>query len=230
MLQYTLPGRRMRERGVSSSTLLLAMALGIVGFFVVPVVGAIVGFVLGIFVVELGRSRDRSQAWTRTKHALVAVLHSMGIELAAGLTVTALYVARRRRVLTPGAAHQLFWRRSQRSSRRSMKELLPFFLPPLARGSVVPSLRTTPRRARRGGVAAKTAETTIRAKPPAPTHIVVLTPTSTRAETGDDADGPDQPSPPLQRGEGAALHLRGELGVLGSESLLHLFEHLLLVL
>jgi uncharacterized protein YqgC (DUF456 family) len=93
VLQYTLPGRRMRERGVSSSTLLLATALGIVGFFVIPVVGAIVGFVLGIFVVELGRSRDRSQAWIRTKHALVAVLHSMGIELAAGLTVTALYVA-----------------------------------------------------------------------------------------------------------------------------------------
>jgi hypothetical protein len=93
VLQYTLPGRRMRERGVSSSTLLLAVVFGIVGLFVIPVVGAIVGFVLGIFVVELGRSRDRSAAWTRTKHALVAVLHSMGIELAAGLTVTALYVA-----------------------------------------------------------------------------------------------------------------------------------------
>jgi len=93
VLQYTLPGRRMRERGVSSSTLLLAVAFGVVGFFVVPVVGAIVGFVLGIFVVELGRSRDRSMAWTRTKHALVAVLHSMGIELAAGLVVTGLYVA-----------------------------------------------------------------------------------------------------------------------------------------
>lgn len=92
VLQYTLPGRRMRERGVSSSTLLLAVALGIVGFFVVPFVGAIVGFVLGIFVVELARSRDRAQAWTRTKHALVAVLHSMGIELAAGLVIAALYV------------------------------------------------------------------------------------------------------------------------------------------
>jgi uncharacterized protein YqgC (DUF456 family) len=92
VLQYTLPGRRMRERGVSSSTLFLAVGLGIVGFFVIPVVGAIVGFVLGIFVVELGRSRDHRQAWTRTKHALVAVLHSMGIELAAGLVVAALYV------------------------------------------------------------------------------------------------------------------------------------------
>ena len=69
------------------------MVFGIVGFFVIPVVGAVVGFVLGIFVVELGRSRDRPQAWARTKHALVAVLHSIGIELAAGLLIAALYVA-----------------------------------------------------------------------------------------------------------------------------------------
>jgi uncharacterized protein len=93
VLQYTLPGRRMRERGVSSSTMLLAVALGVVGFFVIPVVGAIVGFVLGIFVVELGRGRDTALAWARTKHALVAVLHSIGIELVAALAITALYVA-----------------------------------------------------------------------------------------------------------------------------------------
>ncbi len=92
VLQYMLPGRRMREQGVRSSTLALAVVLGIIGFFVVPVVGAVVGFVLGIFLVETGRSRDRAQAWQRTKHALVAVLHSMGIELVAGLVIAALYV------------------------------------------------------------------------------------------------------------------------------------------
>jgi uncharacterized protein len=92
VLQYTLPGRRMRERGVSSSTLGLAVVFGIVGFFVVPVVGALLGFVLGIYVVESSRSRDRAQAWQRTKHALVAVLHSIGIELVAGLVIAALYV------------------------------------------------------------------------------------------------------------------------------------------
>ncbi len=91
-LQYLIPGKRMRQAGVSNSTLVLAVLIAIVGFFVIPVVGAIVGFVLGIYVVELGRSNDRSQAWVRTKHALVAVLQSVGIELLAGLGIAALYV------------------------------------------------------------------------------------------------------------------------------------------
>ena len=92
VLKYMLPGRRMRERGVSGSTLVLAVVFAVIGFFVVPVVGAVIGFVLGIFVVEMGRSRDRAQAWERTKHALVAVAHSVGIELAAGLVIAGLYV------------------------------------------------------------------------------------------------------------------------------------------
>ena len=94
-LQYLVPGRRMRERGVQTSTLALAVLCGIVGMFVLPFVGAVVGFVLGIFVVELSRSRDRGQAWVRTKHALVGVLQSVGIELMAGLGIAALYVAGR---------------------------------------------------------------------------------------------------------------------------------------
>ncbi len=90
-LQYLIPGRRMKERGVRTSTLVLAVLLGVVGFVVVPVVGAVVGFLLGIWLVELGRSRDGRQAWQRTRHAVVAVLHSVGIELLAGLVVAALY-------------------------------------------------------------------------------------------------------------------------------------------
>lgn len=91
-LQYVLPGRRMKERGVGTSTLALAVVAGVVGFFVVPVVGALLFFVLAIFLVENGRTRDRSLAWTRTKHAMVAVAQSVGIELVAGLVIAALYV------------------------------------------------------------------------------------------------------------------------------------------
>ena len=90
--QYLIPGRRMRAQGIGTSTMLLAVALGIVGFVVIPVVGAIVGFVLGIFLVEYGRARQAPAAWAATKVALRAVAHSMGIELLAGLAIATTWV------------------------------------------------------------------------------------------------------------------------------------------
>lgn len=90
--QFLIPGRRMKREGVGSLTLVLAVLLAIAGFFVIPVVGAVVGFVGGIFAVELSRSRDRSHAWQRTKVALKAVVTGMGIELIAAFAIAATYI------------------------------------------------------------------------------------------------------------------------------------------
>ena len=92
-LQYAVPGRHLRAAGVRSSTLVLAVLLGVVGFLVIPVVGGALGFVLGIYLVELGHSRDGAGAWRSTRVALKAVLLSMGIELLAGLAITTTWVA-----------------------------------------------------------------------------------------------------------------------------------------
>lgn len=86
-LQYLLPGRRMRERGVQTSTLGIAMLFGLVGFFVVPVVGAPLFFVAGIYLVELSRYRDGQRAWAATRSALKGVLRSMGVELSAAMLI-----------------------------------------------------------------------------------------------------------------------------------------------
>lgn len=85
--QYVLPGRRLREAGVRRSSLVLAVLLAIVGFFVIPVVGAPIGFVLGIYLVELGHSQNSTAAWVSTRAALKAVFLSMGIELLAALAI-----------------------------------------------------------------------------------------------------------------------------------------------
>ncbi|NHA67041.1 DUF456 domain-containing protein [Phycicoccus flavus] len=92
VLQYLVPGRRMRERGVATSTIVVAVLLAVVGFFLVPVIGAVVGFVGGIWLVETGRGSGRQESWARTRHAVLAILQGWGIEMAAALVVAGLYV------------------------------------------------------------------------------------------------------------------------------------------
>ncbi len=84
VVKYALPGRRMKREGVPTSTLMLGALLGVVGFFVIPVVGIVVGFVLGIYLAELLRlGPDR--AGPATVSALKAVGVSILIEFLASL-------------------------------------------------------------------------------------------------------------------------------------------------
>lgn len=92
LLQYLLPGRRMVKAGVRTSTTLAAAAVGVVGFFVIPVVGAFLGFALGIYLIERVRLGAHPVAWRSTKHALKAIALSMGIELLAALAIAGTWV------------------------------------------------------------------------------------------------------------------------------------------
>lgn len=92
VLQYLIPGRRLRAQGVSTGTLALAALGGIVGFFVIPVIGLPIGFVLVIFAVEQARSRDGTVAWRRTRDAVRAVVTSWGIELVTGFIIAATWL------------------------------------------------------------------------------------------------------------------------------------------
>lgn len=93
VIKYLVPGRTLREAGVPWSTLGLGTLLGIVGFFVVPVVGLFVGFVAGVYLGERVRLNDNSAAWPSTVAALRAVGLSMLIELLAGLLIAATWAA-----------------------------------------------------------------------------------------------------------------------------------------
>jgi uncharacterized protein YqgC (DUF456 family) len=90
VVKYVLPGRRMRTVGVPNSTLAVGTVGAIVGFFVIPVVGFVVGFVLGVYVAELRRV-GRAAAGGSTWHALKAVGLSVLIELAAALLAAATF-------------------------------------------------------------------------------------------------------------------------------------------
>lgn len=92
LIKYLWPVKRMRAADVSGKTLAAGGLLGVVGFFVVPVAGLVVGFVGGIYLAELAQRRDRRRAWAATVHAVKGVALSVGVELAAGLLATATWV------------------------------------------------------------------------------------------------------------------------------------------
>jgi hypothetical protein len=92
IVKYALPGRHLKAVGVPNRSLVAGGLLGIVGFFVIPVVGLVVGFVLGLYLSELQRLGG-ARAWPSTRSALRAVGLSMIIELAAGLLAAMAWVA-----------------------------------------------------------------------------------------------------------------------------------------
>jgi uncharacterized protein YqgC (DUF456 family) len=90
--KYSIPKRHLNEGGIPNRTLLIATAVAIVGLFVIPIVGAPIGFVLAIYVSERLRV-GKEQAWPATKRSLRAVATSIGIELAAGLMIATIWFA-----------------------------------------------------------------------------------------------------------------------------------------
>ncbi len=88
VIKYTWPARRMREAQVGRTSMVAGAVLGIVGFFALPVLGLVVGFVLGVFLAELAQRRDGRRAWASTVHALRGVALSVGVEFAGALLAT----------------------------------------------------------------------------------------------------------------------------------------------
>jgi hypothetical protein len=89
-VKYSVPKRQLNEGGIPNRTLVIATAVAIVGLFAIPIVGAPIGFVLAIYVSERLRV-GRAQAWPATRRSLRAVATSIGIELATGLVIAAIW-------------------------------------------------------------------------------------------------------------------------------------------
>ena len=91
VVKYVVPGRRLQDAGIPTSTMLLGGLLGVIGFFVIPVVGLVLGFVVGVYLAELRRVGSRD-AWPATRHALAAAGLSLLIELTASMLAAATWV------------------------------------------------------------------------------------------------------------------------------------------
>jgi uncharacterized protein YqgC (DUF456 family) len=90
--KYLIAGRHLRRAEVPGSTLAWGGLAAVVGFFVIPVVGLVVGFVLGVYLAELARLRDPARAWPATLAALTAAGITLLVELAGALVTTAAWV------------------------------------------------------------------------------------------------------------------------------------------
>jgi uncharacterized protein len=92
IIKYTWPVKRMRQAEVRTSVLMAGGLAGIVGFFVIPVIGLLIGFVAGVFAAELAIRRNLTRAWASTVHALKGVALSVGVELTGALLATVAWV------------------------------------------------------------------------------------------------------------------------------------------
>lgn len=89
---YWLTGRRGTDSGLPG-WVLLAGAIGIVvGFFVIPIVGALVGGPVGIFVAELARHREPSTAWRSTWGVIKSMGMGVAIQSAIGVGMIGVWV------------------------------------------------------------------------------------------------------------------------------------------
>jgi uncharacterized protein YqgC (DUF456 family) len=88
-----LPARRAMVAGAPRSSLVVGAAGMVLGFFLVPVVGALLGFPGGIFVAERIRLQDGRAARVTTIAILRGIGIGIGIQLVAGVGMIAIWVA-----------------------------------------------------------------------------------------------------------------------------------------
>jgi uncharacterized protein YqgC (DUF456 family) len=92
LTKYLWPMRRMRAAEVGRWSLAVGAILAVIGFFVVPVAGLALGFVLGIFLAECFVRRDRRLAWVSTVQAIKALALAAGVELVGGLIAATIWL------------------------------------------------------------------------------------------------------------------------------------------
>jgi uncharacterized protein YqgC (DUF456 family) len=93
VLRLTIPERRLRASGVPRGSILAGVALGVVGFFLIPVVGLPLGFVAGVYLVERERLGAHAGAWAATRAAVRGIGLSIFIEVAGAMVATGAWVA-----------------------------------------------------------------------------------------------------------------------------------------
>ncbi len=92
VIKYYVGGRTMTRAGVGKWSLAAGGVAGIVLFFLIPVVGLVIGFVGGTFAAEAIRLRDARAGWTGAVAATKAAGLLILIELAGALLAVGIWL------------------------------------------------------------------------------------------------------------------------------------------
>ena len=87
-----LTGRKMRRERIPRGPIIVGIVAGVVGMFIVPVVGLFLGFALGLLLAEYARRRDLSAAWRSSVEAMKSMGFGMLIECACASLATFAFV------------------------------------------------------------------------------------------------------------------------------------------
>lgn len=89
---WVLTGKKLKERGIPNSSMLMGGLLAVVGFFVVPVVGLLLGFVAGLWLAEWRRLQDARKAWDTSWAAIKVAGVGILIEFACAAVALSVFI------------------------------------------------------------------------------------------------------------------------------------------
>lgn len=89
---YFITGRVLRREKIPNRSVLIGLVCGVIGMFVIPVVGLLVGFVAGLFCSEYARVGEARAAWRTSWQAIKATGAGLLVEFGCACAATITWV------------------------------------------------------------------------------------------------------------------------------------------
>lgn len=90
--KYLVPGRELSDQDTSTTTWVLATVAAVIGFFAVPIVGMVLGFLVGVWAGKRLETGDARAATRATRRLLAGIGRGIVVEFSAGFLAVAVWV------------------------------------------------------------------------------------------------------------------------------------------